>query len=219
MKSKKLKIVYEDKYILVINKPEKLLTVSTLNEKEETLYFKVRLYLKRKNKKNKVFIIHRLDFDTSGLIVFAKSEEVKNIMQDNWDKVIRRYMGIVVGHPKKDKETLKNYLQETKTNYVYVINDKSGKFAITSYSKVKETKDYTLLDIDIKTGRKNQIRVQLNNIDCPILGDTKYNPKGVKAKRLYLHAYYLEFPHPKTNELLKFELDVPKDFLEIMRQR
>ena len=105
MKSKKLKIVYEDKYILVINKPEKLLTVSTLNEKEETLYFKVRLYLKRKNKKNKVFIIHRLDYDTSGLIVFAKSEEVKNIMQDNWDKVIRRYMGIVVGHPKKDKET------------------------------------------------------------------------------------------------------------------
>ena len=216
MKSKKLKIVYEDKYILVINKPEKLLTISNDKEKEKTLFHQVYLYIKRKNKNNKIFIVHRLDFDTSGLVVFAKSEEIKRIMQDNWDKVIRRYMAIVVGHPKKDIETLKNYLQETKTNFVYVVNDKSGKLAITSYSKVKETKDYTLLDIDIKTGRKNQIRVQLNNIDCPILGDTKYNPKGIKAKRLYLHAYYLEFTHPKTNELLKFELDVPKDFLQII---
>ena len=125
-------------------------------------------------------------------------------------------MGIVVGNPEKEIVTLKNYLKETKTNLVYVTSDKSGKLAITSYKKVLENKNYTLLDIDIKTGRKNQIRVQLNNNGYPILGDKKYNPKGPKASRMYLHAYYLEFIHPKTKEKIKIELDIPKEFLKVI---
>ncbi len=217
MKNDKLKIVYEDKYLLIVNKPAKLLTVSSEKESEETLFHKVYLYIKRKNKNNKIFIVHRLDFDTSGLVVFAKTLEVKNLMQDNWQEVIRRYMGIVIGHPSKDKEILRNYLKETKTNLVYVVPDKSGKLAITSYRKSLENNKYTLLDIDIKTGRKNQIRVQLNEAGYPILGDKKYNPHGPKANRLYLHAYYLEFIHPKTKEAVKLELDVPKEFLEIIK--
>ncbi len=216
MKNKKLKIVYEDKHIIVVNKPPKLLTVSTLKEKEATLYHEVRLYLKRKNKNNKVFIVHRLDYDTSGLVLFAKDIETKNYFQENWDKVIRRYMGIVVGKT-KDKDTLKNYLMETKTNLVYVVPDKNGKLAITTYSKVKENNNYTLLDIDIKTGRKNQIRVQFNHAGFPILGDKKYNPKGPNSDRMYLHAYYLEFINPKTKETIKLELDVPNEFLKIIK--
>ena len=215
MKNKKLKIVYEDKNLIVVNKPPKLLTVSTKKEKEATLYHEVRLYLKRKNKNNKVFIVHRLDYDTSGLVLFAKSIEVKNYFQENWDKVIRRYMGIVIGKT-KDKDTLKNYLKETKTNLVYVVSDKNACLAITSYSKIKENNNYTLLDIDIKTGRKNQIRVQLNHAGFPILGDKKYNPK-VKAPRMYLHAYYLEFINPKTKEKIKLELDIPNEFLKIIK--
>ena len=213
MKTNKLKIVYEDNDILIVNKPNKMLTISNDKEKEKTLFHQVYLYIKRKNKNNKIFIVHRLDYETSGLVLFAKSLEVKKIMQDNWDKVIRKYMGIVIGKT-KESETIKSYLKETKTNLVYVSRD--GKLAITSYKKILENKQFTLLDIDIKTGRKNQIRVQLNSIGNPILGDKKYNPHGIKTKRLYLHAYYLEFYHPRTKESLKIELDVPKDFLEII---
>ena len=213
MKTNKLKIVYEDNDILIVNKPNKMLTISNDKEKEKTLFHQVYLYIKRKNKNNKIFIVHRLDYETSGLVLFGKSLEVKKIMQDNWDKVIRKYMGIVIGKT-KESETIESYLKETKTNLVYVSRD--GKLAITSYKKILENKQFTLLDIDIKTGRKNQIRVQLNSIGNPILGDKKYNPHGIKAKRLYLHAYYLEFYHPRTKKLLKIELDVPKDFLEII---
>lgn len=218
-KTDKLKIVYEDKYLLIINKPNNLLTISNDKESENTLFHKVYLYIKRKNKNNKIFIVHRLDFDTSGLIVFAKSEKIKNILQDNWDKVIRKYIAIVEGKIDKTSGTIKSYLKSTKTNLVYSSNDsKNGKLAITLYKNILSNNKYTLLDIDIKTGRKNQIRVHLNDIGYPILGDKKYNNYKTKAKRMYLHAYYLEFNHPITNELLKIELDVPNDFLNIIKK-
>ena len=217
-KNEKLKIVYEDKHILIINKPHNLLTISNDKETENTLFHKVYLYIKRKNKNNKIFIVHRLDFDTSGLIIFAKSEKVKKILQDNWDKVVRKYMAIVVGKLEKSG-TIKSYLKETKTNLVYSSNDsQNGKVAITLYKNILSTDRYTLLDIDIKTGRKNQIRVHLNDIGYPILGDKKYSQTKIKAKRMYLHAYYLEFLHPITNEKLKFELDIPTDFLNILKK-
>ena len=218
MKNNKLKIIYEDKYLLIVNKPSKLLTISNAKEKEETLFHKVYLYIKRKNKNNKIFIVHRLDYDTSGLVIFAKSLEVKRLMQDNWDKTTRGYMAIVVGQMQEQKGTIKSYLKETKTNLVYVTNDKSAKLAITSYKTIKKNSQYTLLDIDIKTGRKNQIRVQLNHIGYPILGDKKYGNTKIKAQRLYLHAYYLEFNHPITKEHLTFELDVPSEFLKIINE-
>lgn len=217
-KNDKLKIVYEDKYILIINKPCNLLTVSNDKETENTLFHKVYLYIKRKNKNNKIFIVHRLDQDTSGLVIFAKNEKVKKILQDNWDKVVRKYMAIVVGKLEKSG-TIKSYLKTTKTNLVYSSNDsKNGKLAITLYKNILTTDRYTLLDIDIKTGRKNQIRVHLNDIGYPIVGDKKYNQTKIKTKRMYLHAYYLEFKHPITNEILKFELDIPNDFLNILNK-
>ena len=212
MKSEKLKIIYEDKYLLVINKPEQILTIANDKERENTLYHKVYLYLKRKNKNNKVFIVHRLDYDTSGLIVFAKDIKTKNILQANWDKVVRKYIAIVSGKLVHEKGEIKSYLKETKTNLVYSSKDKEGLLAITNYRKVLENNNLTLVEIEILTGRKNQIRVHLRDINNPILGDKKYGPK-TKEKRMYLHAYYLKFNHPVTNQEIELELDIPKCFL------
>ena len=218
MKKDKLDIIYEDKYLIVINKPSHMLTISTENEKEKTLFHKVMLYEKRKNKNNKVFIVHRLDKDTSGLVVFAKNQDVKNKLQNNWDKTRRGYVAVVNGKT-KEKDTLRSYLMETKTLYVYSTNDsKNGKLAITEYEKVMANKRLTLLKIKLKTGRKNQIRVQLNDNGNSIVGDKKYGDiKFDPLRRLCLHANYLEFIHPVTNERLVFETNIPKDFINIVK--
>ena len=126
MKTKKMNIVYEDKDLIVINKPAHLLTISTDNEKEKTLFHQVMLYEKRKNKNNKVFIVHRLDKDTSGLVVFAKSEILKRKLQNNWEKTRRGYVAVLNNHLPKERGTVKSYLKETKTLLVYSTNDKSG---------------------------------------------------------------------------------------------
>ena len=217
MKKNKLDIVYEDKNIIVINKPENLLTIANDKEKDKTLYHQVYLYLKRKNKNNKVFIVHRLDYETSGLIIFAKDIKSKTILQTNWNKVIRKYMAIVNGNIDKEGE-IKSYLKETKTNLVYSTNDsKNGLLAITKYKKVLSNDNLSLIDIDIKTGRKNQIRVHMNDINHSILGDKKYGIK-CKEKRMYLHAYYLKFNHPITNKIIELELDVPNSFMSIINK-
>ena len=125
MTKKKLKILYEDKYLIIINKPSGLLTIATTKEKEKTLYHQVYEYLKQKNKNNKVFIVHRLDKDTSGIVVFAKDIQSKAFLQNNWDKFKRKYVAVVHGHT-KEKDILKNYLMETKTHLTYIVNDKKG---------------------------------------------------------------------------------------------
>ena len=216
MKKDKLDIVYEDKAIIVINKPSHLLTISTDNEKEKTLFHKVMVYEKRKNKNNKVFIVHRLDKDTSGLVVFAKDEKIKFKLQNDWDNNTKRgYIAVVNGHT-KDKETLKSYLAETKTLMVYSTDSKRGKLAITEYQKIKENKKITLLKIKIKTGRKNQIRVQLNDNGNSIVGDKKYGEiKFDPLRRLCLHANYLEIIHPVTNKKMVFETEIPKEFIKL----
>lgn len=201
-------IIYEDKNIIVVDKPYNLLTISTINEKEKTLYHLVSDYVKSKNKKNKIFVVHRLDKDTSGLVVFAKTELIKNKLQDNWDKVDREYIAIVKGNT-KDKGIIKTYLDE-RNGKVFVSN--RGKLAITEYQKIRSNDKYTMLNINIKTGRKHQIRVQLSEIGNPIIGDKKY---GIKANRMMLHAYKLEFK--LNNKLMKFETNIPNEFNNIMK--
>lgn len=217
MKKDKLDIIYEDKDIIVINKKPHLLTISTENEKEKTLFHQVMLYLKKKNKANKVFIVHRLDKDTSGLIVFAKSETAKRKLQNDWENSKRGYVTVVNGVVEKDKDTIKSYLMETKTLLVYSTNNKQdGKLAITSYEKINSNKLYSLLKINIKTGRKNQIRVHLNDIGHSIVGDKKYgNIKRDPLRRLCLHANYLEFTHPITNKKLVLETKIPSTFIDL----
>lgn len=211
-KKDKLKILYEDKSIIIISKPSNLLTIGTNKEHNNTLYRKVSEYVKKQHKSNKIFIVHRLDKDTSGIIVFAKTEPVKRILQRNWDKTKRKYIALVEGKVAKG-DIIKNYLAETKTLKTYITNDKKiGKLAITKYKPIKGNKEYTLLEIEILTGRKNQIRVHMESINHPIVGDKKYNSKKNPIRRMCLHATYLEFIHPITNKKLIIEDKYPNIF-------
>ena len=219
MKKEKLDILYEDKFLIIVNKKSGILTIA--NDKEKTLYHEVHEYLWRKNKNNKVFIIHRLDKDTSGIVMFAKNQSVKYNYQNAWDKLCikRGYIAVVEGILKEKSGIIKSYLKETKTLLVYSSNDsKNGKLAITKYKVLKESKKYSMLDIEIKTGRKNQIRVHMSDIDTPIVGDKKYGNKKSCFKRLMLHAYSLEIINPKTKRKMNFLCDVPKTFNNLFKE-
>ncbi|MBE6148418.1 MAG: RNA pseudouridine synthase [Firmicutes bacterium] len=214
MKKEKLKIVYEDKDIIVVNKKAGVLTVSTEKEKEKTLFHELLTFQKQKNKNNKIFIVHRLDKDTSGLVIFAKSEKVKNILQANWDNVKREYVALVHGKVKNKQDSITSFLVETKTLLVYSSKDsKKGKYAKTDYEVLTQNNEFSLLKINIKTGRKNQIRVHLNDIGHPIVGDKKYGKwKKEPLKRLCLHATKLELIHPTLNRLITFTDETPSEF-------
>ena len=215
MPKKKLDIIYEDKYLIIINKPSGILTISRDNRNDKNLYDEVKEYVKKQNPKNKIFIIHRLDKDTSGLIIFAKNEKVKRILQTNWTKVKRYYYAVVNGIVKENNH-LENYLLETKTHDVIITKDKKkGILAITNFEVMEYNKKYTLLNIEIKTGRKNQIRVQLANIKHPIVGDKKYGNK--ERMPLCLQAYRLEFLHPITNKNIEIEIKLPKNLENLIK--
>ena len=215
MKKKKLEIIYEDKHFIIINKPSGILTIKRDNKMDRNLYDDVKEYLKHQNPRNKVFIVHRLDKDTSGLIIFAKSELIKKKFQDDWINVKRNYYAIVKGTIKTSGH-LENYLYETKTHDVIITKDKKkGKLAITDYEVIEYNNKYSLLNINIKTGRKNQIRVQLANINHPIIGDKKYGNKN--GKMLYLQAYKLEFKHPVDNKLMSIEIKMDKNFDNLLK--
>lgn len=212
MKKDRINIIYEDKEIIVVDKPSNLLTISTNNEKEETLFHKVMLYLKGKNKNNKVFIVHRLDRDTSGIVLFAKSEKLKHSFQDKWNDLVknREYIAYVSPSVKEKSKIIKSYLKETSTLMVYSSNDsKNGKLAITEYKEISRNRNGSLLKINIKTGRKNQIRVHMKDIGSPVVGDKKYGSKNNSINRLGLHASKLEIIHPITKKVMVFESKPP----------
>ncbi len=211
--AKNIDIIYEDKDIIVINKPSGLLTVATEKEKNKTAYHLVMEYLKKKNKNNRIFIIHRLDKDTSGIIMFAKNERAKHLYQDNWNDIVKKrcYYAVIDGKMENKEGTIKSYLKEN-GNMVYPVKDRSGKLAITEYKVLKERKNISLLDINLKTGRKNQIRVHMKENKTPILGDLKYGEKSKLINRLALHAYKLELVNPVTKKLLTFEINMPNEF-------
>ena len=208
---KKIKIIYEDKYLIIVNKPAGEFTISRDNYYDNNLYDEVKEYVKKQNPKNKIFIVHRLDKDTSGLVLFAKNEKVKYDLQSNWQNVERKYYAVVIGKLNETNATLKDLLYETKGLDVVVTNIKKiGKLAITNFDVIENNNKYSLLDINIETGRRNQIRVQLANIGHPILGDKKYGK--VKYKRMMLEAYYLKFVHPVTKKVCCAELPLNYDF-------
>ena len=184
-------IIYEDDNIIAIDKPSGLLTIADDKEKEKTVYHQVSNYLKSKNKNSKVFIIHRLDKDTAGILILAKNIKVKKFYQDNWNKVAlkREYMALVNGHLKRKENTIIEYLKEN-NKIVNITNEKLGKKAITKYTVIKEYKDKSLVKINIETGRKHQIRVAFKNLGNPIIGDEKYGKtKGklcLKATKLVI---------------------------------
>lgn len=203
-------IIYEDSNYLVVNKPSGMLTISTEKEKNRTLYHMVREYIKSKKNHEKIFIVHRLDRETSGIVLFCKDESLRNKIQENWEKVAvkREYAAVVLGVLEKKKDKLISFLKENKANMIYIAKD--GKKAITNYEVVKENKN-SLLKILIETGRKNQIRVQLNEIGHPIIGDKKYG--NISGKRLLLCANRLDIKDLKTNKMLSFEINIPREFM------
>lgn len=211
-------IIFEDNNIIVVNKPSGLLTIATEKEKEKTLYHIVREYLKKKNKNNKVFIVHRLDKDTSGIVIFAKDEKTKNMLQENWNEIVslREYVAVVHGKLSKKEDRIIQKLKQTKTNLVYVTKSEDGKEAITNYKVIKENELYSLLEIKIETGKKNQIRVALSSINHPIVGDKKYGDKKDKEQRLYLHANRLKLYYPIIKKDILFETKTPKEFKKLI---
>lgn len=211
-----INIIYEDNDIIVIDKPSKILTISNKNEKVNTLYRMVSDYLKKEHKK--VFIIHRLDFDTSGIIMFAKSQRVQKLYQDNWNDLakVREYTAIVDGIT-ANKGHIESYLKQTKTLLVYSSKNKDGLFAITDYEKIGGNSKYSMLKILISTGRRNQIRCHMADIGHPILGDYRYKCKINPIDRLCLHANRLEIINPITKELMVFNSNIPKEFNSIIK--
>lgn len=209
---KKIKIIYEDKFIIIVDKPGNLLTIATQNEKEKTMFHQVIMYERTKNKNNKVFIVHRLDKDTSGLLLFAKTQKIKEQLQNNWNHVLRKYIAVVEGVVEKREDTIQSCLTEEKNLMVHSTSSKKGTLAITKYKRLKTSKAYSLLEIEIKTGKKNQIRVHMKEMGHPIIGDKKYEAKTNPLRRLGLHANTLEFEHPITHQIIHLESKIPSEF-------
>ena len=211
-------ILFEDDHIIVVNKPSGLLTIATAKEKEKTLYHIVREYLVSKDKNARVFIVHRLDKDTSGVVVLAKDEKTKNKLQENWNEYVslREYVAVVHGRLNKESDRIVQKLKETKTNLVYVSRDNDGKEAITNYKVIKENDDYSMVSITLETGRKNQIRVAFNTLHHPIVGDKKYSTIKDNESRLFLHANRLKMYYPEIRKDILFETSTPNEFKKIM---
>ena len=211
-------ILFEDEHIIVVNKPSGLLTIATEKEKDKTLYHIVREYLVSKDKNARIFIVHRLDKDTSGIVVLAKDEKTKNKLQENWNEYVtlREYVAVVHGHLKNESDRIVQKLKETKTNLVYPTKDEDGKDAITNYKVIKENENYSMVSINIETGRKNQIRVAFQTLRNPIVGDKKYGDAKDKETRLYLHANRLKMYYPELKKDILFETPTPNEFKKIM---
>lgn len=208
-----LNIIYEDDFIIVVNKREGLLSVSTAKVRERTAFHILSDYLKKSDPRNKLFVLHRLDRDTSGLMMFAKTRAVQEKMQSNWNEMIteRTYVAVVEGRPERDSDLITTQLKENAEARVYVVAD-GGKDAITRYHLLRTNEKYSLLELNLETGRKNQIRAQMEYIGHPIAGDYKYGAETDPTGRLMLHAQRLYFIHPETGEEMRFDTRIPDAF-------
>lgn len=211
-----LDIIYEDQECLVINKPAGLLSMSDGKEKQKTAYHLVREYLQQKDRQAKVFIVHRLDRETSGVLLFSKQEKYKKILQEQWNEIVykRGYIAIVEGYLEKKQGTIKNYLDENKTHMVYVTKN-GGKLAITKYKVCQENMGYSVVEVFLETGRKNQIRVHMQSLGHSIVNDKKYGAKTNPIQRLGLHAHAFGFTHPLTKKKMEFTAPIPAEFKKI----
>lgn len=191
-----LESIYEDAYLFAVNKPAGLLSVASDTEKENTA-----IRLLRESGMPSLFVVHRLDRDTSGVLLFAKSEEIRDRLQETWDESIRReYLAVCEGIFAEKSGRRETYLRETQTHLVYSAKSGDGKRAVTNYEVVKDNGKYSYVRIRIETGRKNQIRVHMKELGHPVVGDKKYGAHGNPLGRLGLHASALEFVHPATGK-------------------
>ncbi|AMC92633.1 pseudouridine synthase [Erysipelothrix larvae] len=210
-------LLYEDRNIIVIDKPYGLLTISTEKKEPNTAFRAVSQYVKKKDPRNKIYVIHRLDKNTSGVVMFAKSEAVQKAYQENWNDRVkeRMYVAIVEGHLDQDTGTVESFLKENKTTHMYSSN--SGQHAITHYRTIRKGKDFTVLAVHIDTGRKNQIRVHMQDLKTPILGDRKYDATRNPLNRMALHAYRLKIENPFTHKMNTYVAPIPRQFTRYAR--
>ncbi len=216
---KGLAIVHEDPDVLVVDKPPGLLTIATEREKTNTAYAILTDYVRKGDPRSRrrVFIVHRLDRESSGLLVFAKSEEAKFRLQGHWDATEKKYAAVVHGRLEKKEGTIEAFLAENQEGTVFEpSNPSKGRPCRTAYRVLKEAKDFSLLDVNLITGRKHQIRVHLAGIGHPIVGDPRYGRAGDAQKRMALHASSLSFPHPFTGRRLAFASSPPGHFAALM---
>lgn len=219
---KGLSIIYEDHDIVVVDKINGLLTVSTAGEKEKTAYFLLTDYVKKGNSrsKNRVFIVHRLDRDTSGILVFAKNEKTKRYLQDEWKEFNKIYFAVVYGRLKEKEGIITSYLLENKAHRMYSVTDsKKGKLSKTGYKVIKESNKFSLLEINLITGRKNQIRVHFSEKGHPVVGDKIYGKIEKGTKRLALHAASITILHPFTKAKMIFETEPPLYFKTLVNYK
>lgn len=214
-----LPIIFENDDIIVINKPYGLLSVASDKEKSSTAYRMVMDYLQEKNRKARIYVVHRLDKETSGVLMFAKNEKVKEALQEKWNDIVlkRGYYAVVEGVMAKKEDHIVNYLNMNSLNLMYISSkfDKKAQKCVTNYKVIKENKKYSLLDVNIETGRKNQIRVTLGSLNHYVLGDDKYGNPENPLNRLCLHAYNLTFINPLDNKKYDFTAPMPKEFLNL----
>lgn len=213
-----LRIVYEDDAVIVIDKKHGLLSMGTDRERERTAYFILSQHVKRADMKNRIFILHRLDRDTSGLMVFAKNEDVQYKMQSAWDQMVtdRKYTAVVEGEFTPPDGTISTYLTENKGYKVFVTNRAEGDLAVTQYRTLKIKDGYSLLELSLATGKKNQIRAHMEYMKHSIVGDKKYGAKTDPIGRVALHASKLCFIHPVTGETMEFMSPVPGKFTSLL---
>ncbi len=214
-----LRIVHEDRDIIVVDKPAGMLTMATDTEKTRTAYFALTDYVRKGNSKsrNRIFIVHRLDRETSGLVIFAKSEEAKRTLQERWPETTKVYAAVVHGRMDKASGLVISHLVESGVHKVYSTRDTTqGKLARTAWKVVQERGEYTLLDIELLTGRKHQIRVQMADLGHPVVGDRKYGTGGDAFPRLALHARSVTFAHPFTGKSMTLTAPVPTAFAQLV---
>jgi 23S rRNA pseudouridine1911/1915/1917 synthase len=212
----RIKLLFEDDEVIVVEKPCGLLTIATATERSKTLYAALFDYVKHKRPPEKIFIVHRLDRDASGLLVFAKTESAKHHLQQQFKNhsAARKYVALVEGRLRRDEETLRSFLAENTAHRVYSVEDsRKGKLAVTHVRVLKRSSQATLIEVQLESGRKHQIRVHLAEQGYPILGDRSYGSRRNPLRRLALHASSLSFSHPRTGQRLQFESPCPSLFL------
>ena len=213
-----LPIIFENEEMLVINKPSGLLSIASDKEKGSTAYRIVTDYVQQKDKHNRIYVVHRIDEDTSGVLMFVKNQKLQEALQDKWNDLVslRGYYAIVDGILKEKSGTITSFLKKNAQNMMYSSKKKGdGQYAVTHYKVIAEEGNYSLLDVHIDSGRKNQIRVHLGDIGHHIIGDDKYGNPTNPIKRLGLHAYELDLKHPLTGKQLKFKAPTPKEFFTL----
>lgn len=223
IRDNRVHILYEDDYLIAVEKASGLLSVGRAGRNEQTAWSLLTDYMKQKDPRSTAFVCHRLDQYTSGILVFAKDYKVQHMLRDNWDNLVRErcYYAVVEGTPEAEHDELRHYLIEDDSMRVRAVHgDKipdEAKLAVTRYAVVQSNGHHALLDVNIFTGRKNQIRAQLSEIGHPVAGDRKYDALSNPALRLMLHNYRLSLVHPVTNQMLSFNLPVPKAFYSLTK--